>query len=141
MALKFKTYKKATIVLRQDGAVAADCDYEAYRKSYFDHEKLKLVEGGEPTKFYVEPLSQLQLDVVEQFPEGRIRDRFTVSYALHSVEGLYADNTIVDSVIPRIENQWMLSVDPAWFDKVHMTGAVLHELAEHIRQLSEPDPT
>ena len=138
MSLDIKTYKAADIMLSIDDAITNG--FSEYVKSYFDASKLTFDDGKKAAVFHVVPLSMAQMDICEQFPVGRIRNRYVVSYALRAVENLMIDGAPAKTV-NRIDVQGDMIVDPGWFEAVPLSGDIIAELAAHIMRLSEPDPT
>jgi len=143
MSLTLKSYKQAVIVLSIDSAI--ESGYSDYRESYYDLSKLTVKAGQELTKFFVEPLTDDQSNMLDMIPYSRARRMQAIGFALKAVEGLMIQpeggQAIPAPIVSRKEFNGTTSVDTDWFKQVRFPTSVIEELSEHIVRLSEPDPT
>lgn len=142
MALVFRSFKGAELILESDGAI--ESGHIAYVQAYFDRSKLTMRAGQEPTVFRVEALTGEMLDTLEQLAPGRVRNRIALRYALRETRNLVLDDGKTKRDAPPIKRSQVgerMMVDEAWFDEVRLPTNVLAELAEYVYRVSSPDPT
>lgn len=140
MALTFRSYKGAELILEGDSAVEGG--HSEYVRSFFDRSKLVCL--GDPTVFSVVALTRRQLNVCEQLPAGSMRYGMALALSLREVTGLTVSRDGVEQPAPPIKRSSygdQMVVDDSWFEDVAIPTQALAELGEYVFRLSSPDPT
>jgi len=145
MALTFRSYKSADLIIERDSAV--DGGHSAYVNTYFDTSKLVIKSGEQPTVFKCEALDGNMLAACSSVPEW-MRDRYALSHALKDVQNLMvkrgdAEPAPAPAIRFEANSEGKMVVAHSWWAdaQLDILPDVMAELASYVFRLSSPDPT
>jgi len=142
VAIGRRVVLSARFVLSGDSAIKDGCDYDAYRESCFDIEKLEFKADEKPTIFHIKPLTVEQRMHMHGVPSAIDGAWFALRCGLEKVDNyLLQDASGNDSALPPIVHQSkgdlgrLVSLD--WLEQAAFPTDQWIEVAGAISRISE----